>query len=234
MPDILIQCPECSREYKVSEYASVDSMTCITCGAQLARPAEAPQCESDRLRLKGHMTPPSLPGVGLAPALPDVPDALAIAGGPVVCAAPHVDVHLTDDVKDPPRWLAPLVGALVLGVLIGFQYFSSQLESYFTYYVWLRNGLALAGYGLVVLLAFQDHWGPGFLCLLIPPYSFMYTASSVESGILRGVFFGMVLVFAAEVYFLPDHAALLSAGEMVGGLIQNVDGLILKASESPI
>lgn len=232
MPDILIQCPECSREYKVSEYASVDSMRCVTCGAGLARPSEGELAVASQLRLRGHMTPPKLPG--LAPALPDVPDALAIAGGPVVCAAPQVDIHRTEEVRSQPAWVSYLVGLLVLGVLIGFQYFSSQLDSYLTYYLWLRNGLAALSYGLVVLLAFQDHWGPGLISLVIPPYTLLYTASSVESGILRGLFYGMIVVFVAEVYFLPDNAAILAAGDAVNELIETVDGLIVKASDSPI
>lgn len=232
MPDILIQCPECSREYKVSEYAMVDSMTCVTCGATLARSSDDNFPDAGSLRLKGRSVPPNLPGV--APALPDVPDALVIAGGPVVCAAPTVDVHQTEEVKDSNPRLSYLVGMLVVGVLLGFQYFSSELDSYLNYYLWLRNGLAAISYGLVVLLAFQDHWGPGLLSVMIPPYTLLYTASSVESNVLRGVFFGMVVVFSAELYFLTDHSAMLAAGEGISLLIEKTDALIVKASESPI
>ena len=232
MPDILIQCPECSREYKVSEYATVDNMKCVTCGAGLSRPSAGYDSGLAPLRLKGAGRPPKLAGV--VPALPDVPDALAIAGGPVVYAAPMVNVHHTEEVQDARRWVAYVVALFVLGALVGFQYYSKQLESYLTYYIWARNGLAIGSYGLVVLLAFQDHFGPGLVCLFIPPYALFYTATSIESGILRGVFYGMMLVMVAEVYFLPDHSALLAVAELVNALIRDVDGLILKASESPI
>ena len=108
------------------------------------------------------------------------------------------------------------------------------MDSYLSYYVWLRNGLAAISYGLVVLLAFQDHWGPGLLSVCIPPYALLYTASSIESGVLRGLFFGIILVFAAEVHFLPEQAAMLAAGDAVNHLISNIDSLIVKASDSPI
>lgn len=232
MPDILIQCPECSREYKVSEYATVDNMMCMTCGAQLSRPSRLPGLAGAALRVKRAGRGGGLGAV--APALPDVPDALAIAGGPVVCPAPVVQVHRGEKVREQPRWLSLTVALLVLGALVAFQYFADRLDDYVTYYVWVRSGLALVAYGLVVMLAFQDHLGYGALCLVIPPYSLFYTAASVESGVLRGVFYAMVVAALTEVYFLPDHSALLAAGQVVNELIRDIDGLILKASESPI
>lgn len=232
MPDILIQCPECSREYKVSEYATVDNMTCVTCGAGLARPSAAKDSGTGPLRLKSNLMPPSLPGVESVAA--GVPDALAIAGGPTIYAAPQVDVHQVEEVKSTPHWIAYVVGALVLAILVGFQYYADRFGSYLTYYLWIRNGLAAASYGFVVLLAFQDHWGPGLVNLLIPPYALLYTASSIESGILRGAFYAMVAVFAAEVHFMPDESGLLALGGAVTGLIENVDALIVKASDSPV
>ena len=232
MPDILIQCPECSREFKISEYATLENMKCATCGAILSRPESAQRTREPSLRLKRGGRPPRLPGV--APTLPDVPDALAIAGGPVVYAAPMVDVHQTEEIRDAPRWVSWAVALLVVGTLIGFQYFSQRLESYLAYYMWARSGLALAAYAMVVVLAFKDHVGPGLICLFLPPYALVYSASSVESGLLRGILYGMVIVLIAEVYFLPEHAALLAAADLVDRMIDNVDGLIIKASESPI
>ena len=230
MPDILIQCPDCSREYKVSEYATVNKMTCITCGAGLSRRPDN-SAQSNHLRVKS----PTRTCTNQAVTRNNVPDELMIAGeGPVVYAAPKINVHVSRKVSAPPRWVAWAVGALILAALIGFQYFSDHLDSYLTYYVWARNILGSAVYTLVVLLAFQDHLGQGALSLFIPPYTLLYTSSSVESGILRGAFYGIVIVLISEIYFLSDESLLLAFGQWLSEVIDHVDGLIIKAGESPI
>ena len=214
----------------MSEYATVDKMTCMTCGANLCRPATSPT-QPNHLRVKsanGDCT-------NQAAARNSLPDELALGGGgPVVYAAPQVNVHASEEVSAPPRWVAWVVGALVLAALIGFQYLSDQLDSYLTYYIWVRNLIGIAAYTLVVLLAFQDHVGPGALCLFIPPYTLLYTSSSVESGILRGAFYGIVIVFITEIYFLPEESLMLAFGYWLNEVIDDVDHLIIKAGESPI
>ena len=230
MPDILIQCPDCSREYEVSEYATVDKMTCITCGASLIRPSNN-SAQPNHLRVKSS-TGSYTNEAATRTIVPN--ELMTTRGGPVVYAAPQVNVHVSQEVSAPPRWVAWVVGTLVLAALIGFQYFFSQLDSYLTYYIWVRNLLGIAAYTLVVLLAFQDHLGPGALCLFIPPYTLLYTSSSVKSGIVRGVFYGMVIVFLSEIYFLPNQSLLLAFGDWLSEIIGQVDGLIKKAGESPL
>lgn len=214
----------------MSEYATVDKMTCMTCGANLCRPSNN-TTQPNHLRVKSANGAYTNQGT----ARNSHPDGLTMAGGgPVVYAAPQVNVHASEEVSAPPRWVAWVVGALVLAALIGFQYLSDQLDSYLTYYIWVRNLLGIAAYTFVVLLAFQDHLGPGALCLFIPPYTLLYTSSSVESGILRGAFYGMVIVFISEIYFLPDESLMLTFGHWLNEVIGDVDSLIIKAGESPI
>ena len=220
MPDITVTCPDCGREYQISEYATIEGLACHTCGASLSRPhMEAQQ----GLQLRKE-TPYTVPAAA----------APADAGGPVVHPAPVVAVHHEEVVKESPKWLPWFVLLVVAGIFIGFQYKAEQFGTYTVYYTWGRNILTLLAYASVVLVAFQDSLGPGALCLLLPPYMLVYAGSSVESGVLRGLLFGITLTLVAETFLFPEQSLFVAMGGNMSELIDTVDGLIVKASDSPL
>lgn len=233
MPDITIPCPECGREYRLSEYATVDGISCLTCGATLQKPKHCQGTGGLKLKSLQEYLPPPLP----APAGP----ALATAG--VAPAAivestdhpvPHMDIHKEEPTRETPKWPSLVVAAAVLAALVGFQYFADRLDAYYVAYEWSRNLLIVGSYLMVVVVAFQDGLGPGALCLVIPPYTVFYATASVESAVIRGLFYGTVLALVAEVYFLPETSLAMVSGTVFSELVSWVDGLIVTASKPPI
>jgi hypothetical protein len=229
MPDIAIKCSECDREYRVSEYATVDGMNCLTCGAGLQMPDSA---DSSDLRLQqGRRSASPLPHSSVSPPKED-------EGVVPVIASIHAmkQAGLKDEGKgrEFPKWVPYAIALLVMGAFIGFQWKADEFGQYQTIYEWSRNIVALGSWLLVVLVAFQDGLGPGALCLFIPPYSLFYTMACVESALLRGVFYGILVSMVVETYLLQDHSIVLAMGTGMNAFIDHVDALMVKASDSPI
>ncbi len=194
-----------------------------TCGAALARPAEIQSRTGLSLRKERPDPPP-----------PALPGAEPAAGGPVVHAAPKVQTHKEKEVRESPKWVPWVVLLVIAGGLLGFQWKFELFDQYTLFYVWGRNVIAIAAYLMIVLVAFQDGLGPGALCLAIPPYLLVYAGSSVESGILRGMIFGISLALIGEMFLLPEQSLFVAMGENMNEIIDTVDSLIVKASDSPI
>jgi hypothetical protein len=224
MPDVTISCSECAREYKISEYASVEGLACRTCGAKMSKPTHE---KDSTLALRS-----SSSSQMLSDWHPDDDD--QTASGPVVHPAPPVSTHHVEKVPHAPKWLAGIVMLIVAGILIGFQYKADLFQSYMGEYAIARNVVAAAAYLFVVLAAFQEHIGPGAGCLLFPPYAIVYSMTSVESWLLRGVLYGMVIGLVTETYLLPDDALFMSASKEMNSFIDSVDTMMVRASDSPI
>jgi len=224
MPDITISCSECAHEYKISEYATVEGLACRTCGAKMSKPS----CETDSsLSLRSKSSSQMLSDWH-----PDDED--HTASGPVVHPAPAVSTHKFVKVPHAPKWLAGVVMLVVAGILIGFQYKADMFQGYMGEYATVRNVVAAAAYLFVVLAAFQEHIGPGAVCLLFPPYAIVYSMTSVESWLLRGVLYGMVIGLVSETYLLPNDALFMNASKEMNSFINSVDTMMVRASDSPI
>lgn len=232
MPDITITCPECGREYRLSEYAKVEGISCLTCGAILRKPRYEQGTGGLKLKSLGSILPPPVPASGAA-VMAAVAIATPVAEAPASHPVPHHDIHHEGEAHDSPKWLSVVIATLVLAAFAGFQYFAKDLAQYETAYFWARNLLAAGSYLLVVMLAFQDGLGPGALCVVIPPYSLFYASSSIESAWVRGIFFGTVLAMVTEVYFIPDTSLVMAGGQAFQQMVAWVDGLMVSASESP-
>lgn len=150
----------------------------------------------------------------------------AIGGG-----LQSIDVHAGKAEESKNRaWVATVVFAAVTLVFVGLQWKFDTLGAFQNYYLWGRIALALGVYLMVALVAFQDSAGTGSMCLFLPPYTVMYTSSNIESNVLRGAFFAVLVGLCTEVYFIRDQALATAMGSSISGLIQNVDNLIVRAS----
>ena len=224
MPDITISCSECAREYRISEYATVDGLSCRTCGAKMRKSShEKDSALSLRSKSSSQMLSDWHPG-----------DDDQSASGPVVHPAPIVSTHHVEKVAHAPRWLAGIVMLIVAGVLIVFQYKADMFQGYLSEYAVARNVVIAAAYLFVVLAAFREHIGPGAVCLFFPPYALVYSMTSVESWLLRGVLYGMVIGLITETYLLPNDALFMNASREMNSFIDSVDIMMVRASDSPI
>jgi hypothetical protein len=229
MPDIIIPCRECGREHKISEYAIRQDMSCLTCGAELSKPSQAPAMGLRLATASGPAVPPPL-RKGERPTLPQ-----HVAASPGESTVPTIQTRPeVPESKESPHWLWLLVALTVGGLLVGFQYKADAWSEYLMMYEWTRTGVVSLAYLLVLLIAFQDGPGPGLLCLVIPPYSVIYAMTSVESRLLQGVFFGALVGLFAEVYFLPDHSILLAAMQEFEQVVAWGDSMLSAASGSPM
>ena len=230
MADILIQCIECSREYHVSEYASGTDLTCGTCGAELILPGR--ESNTGGLKLRPNSETQSF---AFHPPTHGIP---APADGPATRSASYAGTEIIHDhevvLNHPRHWVSWIIAAITIAAFVGFQYRAGDLSQYMDHYLWSRNVFALFTYLMVVVVAFQDNLGPGALCLLVPPYMLYYTLSSIESSVLRGLFHGALVVLVVEMILIPEHSVIIGVGDALGGVIQDVDGLIKSASDKPI
>ncbi len=225
MPDMTLRCPQCDCEYKISESVPAGGFPCRTCGAKMAK-KPGPE-EGSKLSLR-RSTPPRI----LSDWHPD--DDNRTGSCPVVHPTPVIEPHDAPRVHHTPKWLAGLVMLVVAGLLTGFQYKADMLQNYMGEYSLARNIFFVATYLFVVLVAFQDRMGSGALCLLFPPYAIVYSITSVESWLLRGALYGVVIGLATEIYLLPESSLFMSAGKEINGVIDSVDAMIVRASGSPV
>ena len=233
MPDVTVKCPECGADRVVSEYASVDSFSCLVCQAALEMPGKK-KASAGGLKIKRNPGPRSVPMILTQSEedATDPDDEDPITAAAAAAAAPKVDVHegRAEEAKSKV-WLGYLGFAVVSVLLIGFQWKHNDFSQYETYYIWARNLFVLGSYLMVVLVAFQDNTAIGAVCLLFPPYTLLYVSGHLESYLLRGVFLASVLALGTEIYFYGDASALASLEVRFERFVDTVDGLIKKASE---
>ena len=220
MPDITVVCRQCGREHKISEYAKIETLNCAECKA----PLELPPKTAVRS------------GISVAPPKPKAPEKTTDALRAIKKA--QSDTVSTSSVHDkevelskPPLWQAILGFAAVAGVLGYFLMHWQEYQGYLQYYIWARNILFLGSSLLLLVIAYHDAIGHGAVCVVFPPYMLWYAWTRLESYALRGVFFGIIAVLFAEIYYLPEYAIYTHVQHFLGELIQTVDGLIERAAE---
>ncbi len=230
MPDVIVACQECGAERTVSEYANINRLTCLVCRAPLEKPATLKRSSGLGLRRPPDPKAPPIPLTGAQQPEEVTPlDILQETSGGG--GLQSIDVHAGRAEESKNRaWVASLVFVCVTALLVGLQWQFSALGSYQSFYLWGRIALAAGAYLMVALVAFQDSAGVGSMCLFLPPYTIMYAGSSVESHVLRGVFFAVLVALCTEVYFIRDQALAMAMGNSINDLIRNVDNLIVRAS----
>jgi hypothetical protein len=223
MPDITIVCRECGREHKVSEYAKVESLKCAGCKA----PLQLPQKEAPPRGISVAQPKPKAPET-----MPDAPKAVQAVhkaqGDTVATSSVHdKEVELTK----PPWWHAVVCFALVAGLGGYFLTHVNQYQNYLQYYVWARNILFLGTILLVLVIAYHDSMWFTAVSIVFPPYMLWYAWTRLESFALKGLFFGIIAVLVAEVYYLRDYAIATHVQQFLGEVVVTVDDLIERAAE---
>jgi hypothetical protein len=218
MPDITIVCKECGREHKISEYAKIEKMNCAGC----SQPLEMPRKAAAQAGISVRQGPPKVPDK-----MPDAPKVVVESDTVSTSKVHDKEVELSK----PPLWQAVVCFGAVAGIMGYFLMHWQQYQGYLQYYLWARNILALGTIVLILVIAYHDAIGHGAVCLVFPPYMLWYAWTRLESYALRGLFFGIIAVLAAEVYYMPEYSVGLKIQEIAGNLVTTVDGLIERAAE---
>ena len=219
MPDIKVVCRECGREHKISEYAKIENLNCAECKAPLVLPKQVSAEASITV------AQPKVP----QPHAPNPPPAVHQVQVDTVSTASVHDKEV--EITKTPWWQAILGFAAVAGLMGYFLMHWQQYEGYLQYYIWGRNIIFLGTSLLILVIAYHDSIGFGAVCIVFPPFMVWYAWTRLESHLLRGVFFGIVAVLVAEVYYLPEYAIALHVQHFLGELVVTIDGLIERAAE---
>jgi hypothetical protein len=144
------------------------------------------------------------------------------------------DVHkVREKVKRPHAFWGYLTFLIAAGILIGLQYMMKERPDLSRMYELARIGVSTIGATLLLIVAFRDSTIQGLLCLFVLPYAIYYAVVRLESYWIRGVFIGVLIALGTELYFMPSQAIVTRAQQQTVVFIENVGGLINKASASP-
>ena len=184
---------------------------------------------ADRPEPRMTLTGEPLEGVGRIPPAPKV--RLKADGTPLVETDLQPPVAIT---KDYSSYVSALVFLLVGGLMVLFQYFAPHLQGYADMYRLVRNLLIVVAWLMIVYIAFQDEIARGLLSVVFPPYLMLYVTGQVESGWVRGLFFGVLLGVCAEAYLLPNSSLILGLGPAANDFIERVTHWINTISRRPV
>ena len=230
MADIVLTCPECGRENKVSEYASPETRVCASCRHALQIPEQ--EKKSARLqmrRIENHQAETLTGGTADYILEEKVRRDSAVAAAEVLGGVHKV----REKVKRPHAFWGYLTFLIAAGILIGLQYLMKQRPDLIQTYEFARAGISAIGAILLLIVAFRDSTIQGLLCLFVLPYAIYYAVVRLESYWIRGVFMGVIIALCAELYFMSSQAFVARAQQNTAVFIENVGGLINQASERP-
>ena len=202
MSDIPVQCPACSNQFHVSEYADRDNLVCAKCGAAI--PAAEPQAvtaeaPAPRLRL-ATAQPPMTPVVQPPSAELTVTQAWMRRrqqNAKKKSSRRHLSL-LTR--LNSSTWLNWAIFIILAGVGIYFRFFaplSAAVHGELRY--WGAMGL-LACHITIIISAFSDETFQGILCLLVPGYSLYYLFSLSDEHLLRAIMAALALAFGLDAW----------------------------------
>ncbi|MFH0879395.1 MAG: hypothetical protein V2A34_06750 [Lentisphaerota bacterium] len=229
MADIKVKCAGCGTEFDVSEFASAETLMCPNC----TRHVDKPEVDHGiKLKVKKHRHGERATLAG-EPNLSDVIKDAAV--GPSDTPASTIyDVHkIRSQVKKGTGLWGLLVFVVLGGLLVGAQYYLKDYPQYLTHYLWTRTSILALVWLLVLVMAFEDSYLQGFLCLLLPFYIVYYSFARLELQLLRGAFAAVVLMLGMELYYVKNDSMLVTAQINVNKYILNVGNLIQRASEPP-
>jgi transcription initiation factor TFIIIB Brf1 subunit/transcription initiation factor TFIIB len=230
--DIILKCPKCGKENKVSEYAVQGSVVCASCQAPLDIPA-AEKAMRLQVRKIAHHQRETLTGKESVTR----DDVVTRESKAQETAGVLGEVHKARTKVKTPNFVWALIPFLVLTAgLLGAQYmikFHPEQGGWMHKFVLGRSITYGLVYLLVLLAAFEDSVGQGALCLFIPPYTLYYVFVRLEAYWLRGCFFAMCLSVFAEVYFVPKQAIFTIGQAHFDNFVETVNNLVQRAGEPP-
>lgn len=230
MADIVIKCPGCGTESKVSQYAAAENVSCPSCKRRL----ELPKSEAGRRKLEMRRLRAEEHGTLTGTAEQVVAD---VAGRGIEARQVEEvldNVHRArQKVESPKAIWGWLVFILVAGALVGWQYLGSNEPRLLAQYPMARIAALALSTLMVLLVAFQDSTFQGLLCLFAPLYILYYAFVRMEYYVIRGIFLAVVLALGTELYFMRDDALFTHAQIAANKGIENVSRLISRASDAP-
>lgn len=219
MADLQVVCPSCSTSNLFSEYSEPAARVCRQCRQVLGQSTGEPamgEAAAPQEKLKFQIAPQRAKS-----GAPDIPT-----------AGRSVPVYSASKVRGSSPVLGILVFLALSALLIAPQ--AGFLPKAMPNYLLARYGVVAVAFLLVVAEAFRLSVFAGFFCLLLPPYTVFFAGARVESHWRRGVFFAMVAMMAAELYFIPSDAMLSKWGAWVNQRIDAVGQGIQRAGDAPI
>lgn len=233
MSDVRVVCPECDGTFSYPSRTTVTKLTCPDCGARLTAASIG---ELLRRRRMNKTTQPV---------------SLRLAGGGALAAArmveepppmaPPMDTILQqrEERRRKRQTLASdLTGQVwligVAAAMLSFQSAAADLREYLPVYVWTRNLLLIAVCGWLVVDAWRASIWHGLACMVFPPYLLLYAISQVESVILRGLVFSLMIGLVGEAWMLPGDSLVLRLGPTCSAVVDQVNQWLDAAARAPI
>ncbi|MDZ4198994.1 MAG: hypothetical protein U1E27_06890 [Kiritimatiellia bacterium] len=228
MADIRMICPMCSTGNVFSEYSDESARVCRQCGLSLHSALTGGQSQEPsavqplRVREQTRKKPPPIP----ATAAVDHADPIPTAGR----AAP---LPGADRSRGMGRWglLLSLLG--FSGLLIGAQALSAFSPPIESAYLNGRYGAVALGALLILVEAFRDSAGQGFLCLLAPFYILYYGLTRVQSYWRQGLTLALLAMIVSELHFIPKRAMIHELGDWTSAQVDGVGRSIQRAGDAP-
>lgn len=165
------------------------------------------------------------------------PESLPIMSNSVPAPAPSALETVLEgavEVEDASSWPGYIAFAMTFGVMLLYQLQAAEWRSYLDLYVWGR-GIAVVGLFLYITFsAMHDNGWKGALCIVFPPYALFYGVSQVNSGLIRGVLYGLLFGLGTEAFMLPKQSLAIALGPAFNIVIDEVNSWIKLASKPPI
>ena len=206
MADITISCPKCKRDITVSEYVAGTSVRCPACESSVALPDAEPRGglqlkRQDRRRtLAGPESDESAPAIAATEANPYETEQLNQA---------LKSVHKVRRKIDKPKiWIGWLVCLALTAMMLWMQHAGQSNLNIRDNYLMIRLFIGLFVYIMVLIVAFQDGYLQGILCLLVAPYTIYYAFVRLERPVLTGLVVAMSVSLGAEMHYMKDQATI--------------------------
>ena len=233
MADIELQCEKCEHEMKVSEYVSDDTVSCPSCGEEIAITREEKKV-SLKLKKDGEGAAGMLTESAMPVAEPEEGEEPIAVIDPVNVANVLKNVHKArSKTKSPKAWLGWFSFAFVAGIMITMQHMGQTNAAILEHYETVRLIMGPAIYITVIIASLQDGYLQCALCVLIPPYIIFYSLSRLESAVVAGAMIGLILSMGTEIYFMSDNSALLIAQDGLLVFIDDISNWIEAAGDAP-
>jgi len=226
MADIRIVCSECGQENVFSEYSRPEARRCRKCDTLLGEGAS-----SVKTKLRVRKRDPETDAVPyLQENKPDPKEEKRESP-----AAPKKKKSSKTRLKSPSSFLLGLLAFIVFGgLLVALQYYGRDDRKILEIYRTVRLFALGLGYLIVLIDAFMESQVSGFLALLFPPYLIYYALVRLDSFWRQGLFMAVVLMLAAEMYFMKDDAIITHSNRFVQKKIDYVSEQLDKAGKSSV